>query len=74
MFWAREWQAMCTAMPPSIGVRPGARPSLRAMSTTYSLMSNVARDSAITSGSSGRISGHSNFSISAQEGTSAITS
>ena len=42
------------------------------MSTTYSETSNVAWASFFTAGSLGRISGHSNFSISAQEGVSAI--
>ena len=36
MFWARAWQAMCSVTPPSSGSRPGASPSLRAMSTMYS--------------------------------------
>ena len=37
-------------------------------------MSKVASASVFTFASSGRISGHSNFSISAQDGTSATTS
>ncbi len=51
------------------GCMPGARPSLLAMSTTYSLRSKVAFGEPLHASSSGRISGHSNFSISAQEGT-----
>ena len=74
MFWARAWQARCTLTPPSTGSRPGARPSFLAMSTTYSRESKVACDSRSTAGSLGRISGHSNFSISAQDGVSATTS
>ena len=42
------------------------------MSTTYSAISNVACDRRSTAGSLGRISGHSNFSIRAQDGVSAI--
>ena len=45
MFCARAWQARCTATPPSSGFRPGASPSFLAISTTYSLMSKVARAS-----------------------------
>jgi hypothetical protein len=74
MFCARAWQARCKVMPPSIVLRPGARPCRFEMSITYSAMSKVARDSFLTLGSSGTISGHSNFSISAQDGTSATMS
>jgi hypothetical protein len=44
------------------------------MSTTYSAESKVALASVFTASSPGRISGHSNFSISAQDGTSATMS
>jgi len=44
------------------------------MSTTYSATWKVASESRFTAGSSGMISGHSNFSISAQDGTRAIMS
>ena len=74
MFWARAWQAMCSVTPPPSGSSPGASPSLRAISTMYSATSNVASDNFLTAGSSGTISGHSNLSISAQDGTSATMS
>jgi hypothetical protein len=55
-------------------LRPGARPCFLAMSTTYSERSKVAFDSRSIAGSFGRISGHSNFSMSAQDGVSATMS
>ena len=58
--------------PPSSGCRPGARPPSWRCRRRIRQMSNVACDSRSTAGSSGRISGHSNFSISAQDGVSAI--
>ena len=74
IFWARAWQARWTVTPPSSGVIPGASPSLRAMSTRYSLTSKVAAASFLTAASSGKISGHSNLNINAQDGTSATMS
>ncbi|HWI26997.1 MAG TPA: hypothetical protein VN668_08490 [Stellaceae bacterium] len=74
MFCARAWQARCKLTPPESFSSPGASPSFLAMSTMYSLMSKVACARRFTPTSSGRISGHSNFSISAQDGTSATTS
>jgi hypothetical protein len=44
------------------------------MSTTYSETSKVALDSFFTAASPGRIKGHSNLSISAHDGTSAMMS
>ena len=72
--WVDKGYDVIALTPPSRVCRPGARPSFLAMSTTYSEMSNVACDSRSTAGSFGRISGHSNFSIRAQLGVSAITS
>ena len=47
MFWARAWQAICSVTPPSTRLQARARrPSRLAMSTTYSLMSKVASESA----------------------------
>ena len=44
MFWARAWHAMWTATPPGSGANPSTRPSFLAMSTRYSLMSDVAAE------------------------------
>jgi hypothetical protein len=74
MFCARAWQARWMATPPASGCSPSARPCFFAISTTYSATSYVASDKRFTSAFSGSISGHSNFSISAQEGTSATMS
>ena len=49
------------------GVSPSGRPWRLEMSMTYSSMSKVAFDSRFTFSLSGRISGHSNFSISPQD-------
>ena len=59
---------------PSRPVRPSARPSFFAISTTYSVISKVDDASFLIPSTSGRSKGHSNFSIKVQEGVKAMMS
>ena len=75
MFWARAWQAMMQRHAALDGLQPGRQAlALGDVDDIFADVEGRLGELLDIVGSSGRISGHSNFSIRAQEGTSATTS
>ena len=75
MFCARAWQAMCTRRRRRERLQAGRQAFLPGdVDDVFADVEGRVGQASAPSRSSGRISGHSNFSISAQDGTSATTS